>query len=72
MDALIIILAIILAYVAFVTITVALARVMFPKIELKESELIGDGLVKLTNRIKKVRSNIRTTSYQKKYSTIGE
>jgi hypothetical protein len=72
MDALIIILGIILAYVAFVTITIALARIMFPKIEIKDSELIGEGLVKLTDKMKRIRSNIRTTSYQKKYSAINE
>lgn len=72
MDALIIILGIIFAYVAFVTITIGLARIMFPKIEIKDDELIGEGLVKLTDRVKKIRSKISSTAYPKKYSAIGE
>lgn len=68
MDALIIILGIILAYVAFVTITIGLARVFFPKINIEESELVGDGIVKFADNVKKkVRSKINSGPYSRKY-----
>lgn len=68
MDALIIILGIILAYVAFVTITIALARVFFPKINIDDSELVGDGIVKFADNVKKkVRSKINSGPYSRKY-----
>jgi hypothetical protein len=68
MDALIIICGIILAYIAFVTITIALARIMFPKIEIDDRELIGEGIVKFADNVKKkVRSKIHAPSHHKKY-----
>lgn len=68
MDALIIILGIILAYVAFVTITIGLARIFFPKINIDDSELVGDGLVKFADTVKKkVRSKMSSGPYSRKY-----
>ncbi len=68
MDALIIILGIILAYVAFVTITVGLARIFFPKINIDDSELVGDEIVQLADKVKKrVRSKMNSTAYSRKY-----
>lgn len=58
MDALIIVLGIVLGYVAFVTITIGLARLMFPKINIDDNELLGEGIVKLANNVKKMRSKI--------------
>ena len=68
MDALIIVLGIVLGYVAFVTITIGLARLMFPKINIDDDELIGEGIVKLANNVKKIRSKIGSPSHSKKYS----
>ncbi len=58
MDALIIVLGIVLGYVTFVTITIGLARLMFPKINIDDNELLGEGIVKLANNVKKMRSKI--------------
>lgn len=69
MNALIIILGIILGYIAFVTITLVLARLMFPKIKIDDSELMGEGIVKIAENVKKMRSKIvLPTSPSKKYS----
>jgi len=68
MNALIIILGIILAYVAFVTITIGLARLMFPKIDIDDNELLGDGIVNLANNVKKMRSKMVSPAQPKKYS----
>lgn len=58
MEALIIILGVIVAYFVFVGLAVVLARIMFPKIDIDESELLDIGVVKMTRRAKGMRRKV--------------
>ena len=58
MDALIIVLGIIIAYVAFMALAVGLARLMFPKIDIDEAELLDLGVLKMKSRAKKFKSKV--------------
>lgn len=55
MEALIIILGVIVAYFVFVALAVVLARIMFPKIDIDESELFDIGVLKMKHNAKKMR-----------------
>lgn len=52
MEALIIVLGVIVAYFVFVALAVALARIMFPKIDIDESELLDIGVLKMKHNAK--------------------
>jgi hypothetical protein len=58
MDALFIVLGIIIAYVAFMALAVGLARVMFPKIDIDEAELLDLGVLKMKSRAKKLKGKV--------------
>nr|PZN53309.1 MAG: hypothetical protein DIU61_09760 [Bacteroidota bacterium] len=58
MNALIIILGIIIAYVAFMALAVGLARVMFPKIDIDEAELLDLGVLKMKSKAKKLKGKV--------------
>src|SRR5690606_3389247 len=58
MDALIIVLGIIIAYVAFMALAVGLARVMFPKIDIDEAELLDLGVLKMKSKAKKLKGKV--------------
>jgi len=65
MEALMIILGVILAYFVFVALAVVLARMIFPRIEINEDELLGIDNLKMKRRNNKNKSG---NSLQKKYS----
>lgn len=58
MDALIIVLGIIISYVAFMALAVGLARVMFPKIDIDEAELLEIGVLKMKSKAKKLKGKV--------------
>lgn len=58
MEALIIILAVIVAYFVFVALAVVLARVMFPKIDIDEAELLDIGVLKMKRNAKGLRRKV--------------
>ena len=57
-DAFLIIIGVAASYVAFVTIAIALARAIFPKIEIKDVDLAGDGITIVKSNVKKLQSRI--------------
>ena len=58
MEALIIILGVIIAYLVFVALAVVLARIIFPKIDIDESELLDIGVVKMKRHAKGIRRKV--------------
>lgn len=58
MEALIIILGVIIAYFVFVALAVVLARIMFPKIDIDESELLDIGVLKMKRNAKGIRRKV--------------
>lgn len=67
MDALIIILGVIIAYFVFVALAVVLARIMFPKIDIDESELLEIGVLKMKKNAKGLKRKV-VNQLNKKYS----
>lgn len=58
MEALFIILGVIVAYFVFVALAVVLARIMFPKIDIDESELLDIGVLKMKRNAKGMRRKV--------------
>lgn len=58
MEALFIILGVIVAYFVFVALAVVLARIMFPKIDIDESELLDVGVLKMKRKTKGMRRKV--------------
>lgn len=66
MEALIIILGVIVAYFVFVAMAVVLARIMFPKIDIDESELLDIGVHRMKKQTKSMRRKV-ADQLNKKY-----
>jgi hypothetical protein len=67
MEALMIVMGIVFAYLVFIALALVLARMIFPKIEIEEDEFLDMGFIS-RKESKKVRSNKSGSRYRKNYS----